>query len=257
MSHERGRTSHLSSDIHCRVAQQMRCVYFCMHAFVPNCPPFKSWTVCSFTAAFRSTQRIPGVTRLSVISCPALSVPCETYRSTGSPSRPWRHSVAPRPATTAASWCRSPAGGPASSPSPAWSHCHSQSSSPTSPPANGPRHTELRSGHDACGQGKGGGGGGGRGDESIRCCSRRMISCLKATMSNYESYQLHADGWQIKASCPFSVATLASSKPSRLAANSARLAMGFLFFFFLKHRWSGFLIRSWSFWKEGKCERQF
>lgn len=207
----------------------MRRIYFCTHAFVPNCPPFKSWTVC-LAAAFGSTQRMPDVTRLSVISCPALSVPSETYRSTGSPSRPWRRSVAPRPATTAASWCRSPAGGPASSPSPAWSHCHSQSSSPTSPPANGPRRTELRSGHDACGRGKGGGGGGGRGDESVRCSSQRMISCLKATMSNYESYQLHTDGWQIKASCPSSAATLASSKPSRLAANGARLAIISFFF---------------------------
>lgn len=73
------------------------------------------------------------------------------YRSSGSPSRPWRHSVGLRPATAAASWCRSPAAAPASSPSPAWSHCHSQSSSLMSPPRNGPHRMGLHSGHDAWG----------------------------------------------------------------------------------------------------------
>jgi len=74
------------------------------------------------------------------------------YRSIGSPSRPWRHSVGLRPATTAANWCRSPTAAPASSPSPAWSHCHSQSSSLKSPPRNGPHHMGLHSGYDAWGK---------------------------------------------------------------------------------------------------------
>lgn len=76
---------------------------------------------------------------------------CWTYRSTDSPSRLWGHSVGLHPATTAASWCRSPTAAPASSPSPAWSHCHSQSSSLKNPPKNGPHRMGLHSGHDAYG----------------------------------------------------------------------------------------------------------
>lgn len=139
-------------------------------------PCFKCWTnLVSFhpsnwdQLSFYSR----GYMYTPVISCPRrprAALPLRkaswTYRSTGSPSRPWRHSVALRPATAAASWCRSPTAAPASSPSPAWSHCHSQSSSLMSPPANGPHRTELHSGHDACGHD---GEGGGENDESVRC----------------------------------------------------------------------------------------
>lgn len=82
------------------------------------------------------------------------SIQCPAYRSSGSPSRPWRHSGGLHPATAVASWCRSPAEAPASSPSPAWSHCHSQSSFLMSPPRNGPHHMGLHSGHDAWGGGR-------------------------------------------------------------------------------------------------------
>lgn len=59
--------THLNSDI-CHVAQQMRRIYFCTLAFVPDWPPFQSWAVY-LHAATRTIQRIPGVT--SIIPCPA------------------------------------------------------------------------------------------------------------------------------------------------------------------------------------------
>lgn len=143
----------------------MQHMYFCTHVFGRHHLP--TWTLLWMLNKFVSFHPSNwdqlsfysrGYMYTPVISCPRhpLAAPPQrkagwTYRSTGSPSRPWWHSVALRPATAAASWCRSPTAAPASSPSPAWSHCHSQSSSLMSPPANGPHHTELHSGHDAWG----------------------------------------------------------------------------------------------------------
>lgn len=238
----------------------MQHMYFCMHVFGRHHLP--AWTLLWMQNKFVSFHP-SNWDQLSVYSCgniytPVISCPCcplaappqrkasWTYRSTGLPSRPWQHSVALHPATAAASWCRSPTAAPASSPSPAWSHCHSQSSSLMSPPANGPHRTELHSGHDACGH---------DGEEKMMRVSdvhQRMISWLKAVMSNYESYQFHTDWWQIKASFTSSTdiffsfphkvtVILASLKPFWLTTKSAgrTIFLNQHFYFEADERWRG------------------
>lgn len=180
-----------------------------------------------------------------VISCshrPLAALPLRkaswTYRSTGSPSRPWRHSVALRRATAAASWCRSPTAAPASSPSPAWSHCHSQSSSLMSPPANGPHRTELHSGHDAYGHDGG----------------RKWWECQMYTnvwshdsrqwwaIMNHISFIQTGDWWQtFFFSFPQVTVILASLKPFWLTTRSAwrTIFLNQHFYFEADERWRG------------------
>lgn len=125
----------------------------------------KCWFSCKFWLRISVPNTIKHPCPLldshaSDLSC--VRVYRRTYRNIDSTSRLWPHSAELRLATGAASWCRSPTAGQASSPSPAWSHCHSQSSSLKSPPKNGPRRMGLHSGHDACSNKRG------------KCCKIQM-----------------------------------------------------------------------------------